>query len=460
MGGNRGRLVGNHVDRARDDRAGCSEGGGTVTRLLAVIAAIAVAAAGQLAHPSPAWASWGGSISVSFGNGDGAGRVTSDDDGIDCRYANGGASGDCSQTYIFPDFQSSVLVTITYTPSQGSYLCVGSAGGCVTSGAPHSVTLEFRPEYGNVVTLTPRFELTSYRLQARIDGPGTISSNGTPCSPSTTLDWCALFKHGTTATLTAQPAAGSIFTYWSGNPCTGFDPVCSLTVTEDSNYLVVFGKVNISLDIEGSGTACATSGARLCTEGLIPPVSNFIAVGTTLVIEAKPEKGWRFDHWNSGPCGGQGLTCTFTVKAAKSLVATFKRIPTATPTPKPTPKPTPRATPATVATPRPTAPSTPVAVAPPAASAEPAPTLGAGEQPLPTWDPPPSVLQTEEPVAPAVTLATSPVPSFATVSTGAASVATGPDGLMLLLLVLLAAGAFALLGFALGRRRGATRPRA
>jgi hypothetical protein len=307
------------------------------------------------------------------------------------------------------------------------------------------------------VTLTPKFELKSYRLEVRIDGPGTISSNGTACAPTDTWDWCASFKHGATATLTAEPAAGSIFTYWSGNPCTGFDPTCSLTVTEAATFQAVFGKVSISLDTKGSGTACATSGASLCiTEGLIPPVSNFIAVGTTLVIEARPAKGWRFDHWNSGPCGGQGATCTFTVKTAKSLVATFTRIQTATP--KPTAKPT--ATPRATATPRPS-PRASSAAAPTVAPTE-GVTAGPSLQPAAsgapvttTADPGTTGIPGVPPSDQAAAPAGSGLPAASDAATvPAASVDAGGGGDLTVVLLLIAAVTALLLGlgFLAGRR--------
>jgi hypothetical protein len=354
---------------------------------VAAVIALLIAMAGLGIGPRPVAAAWSGSINVYIADGDGTGRVTSDDGGVDCTLGNDRTSGDCEQSYVWADFLTSVLIEITYTPATGSYVCLSGTTSCTTSGAPVSYTLEFKPAYSNQVVLSPSFWLKTYRVQVNVDGPGSVSSSGgSSCTPTVPYDYCRAFKYGSTATLNATPDTGSVFSYWSGSPCTGIGDAhrtCTFTVSKDEILGATFGSVSVAADVIGSGDICATSGAYLCTEGLIPPVTNWIDIGSSLVLEARPATGWRFDHWNSGPCASKPATCSFTVQGDTSLVATFARVATPAPTIKPTAKPSAP----------PTATSAPSTGAPgaTAASHTPAPgqTLSPGQTPTPASTVPP-----------------------------------------------------------------------
>lgn len=422
-------------------------------RILALVGMVVMAAGGQLAAPGPVAASWSGSITVFFATGDGAGRVTSDDGGIDCGYANDRNSGDCSQSYVFPDSVRSVLVTITYTPATGSHICVDSAGGCVTNGAPHSVTLEFRPEYSNTVTLTPSFRLNSYRVQVEIDGPGTISSPGDSCMPDAGYDFCRRFKHGTSVTLAAAPDGGSTFNFWFGSPCDAAprDATCTFSVTRPVELTAVFGRTRLFVERVGSGGVCIRTGVVVECTGRRGSVNAWFLTNSAITLTTHPDDGWRFSKWNQAPCEGQGATCAFTLTDEVELKAKFTQIPAATATPKPTPKPTPPPTPRP--TPRPT-PGQSSTVAP--ATSIP-PSQGAvvpSATPLDSYPPSDAPVATPGESMPEGSASPDPEPTTpplaADVDTGDAQ---GAAMVLLGLLIGIGAAALLALGLLLGRRR-------
>src|SRR3954471_15963782 len=116
-------------------------------RLGITVAAALVAATGIVANPAPATAAWVASLNVKFDAfdivGDGAGRVTSDDGGIDCTQSPGGvASGDCSQSYTLANFASSYDVVLTLNPATGSYACKSGITDCSADGSTRELPVQ------------------------------------------------------------------------------------------------------------------------------------------------------------------------------------------------------------------------------------------------------------------------------------------------------------------------------
>lgn len=445
--------------------------------VLAPVVALTLATAGLAATPRPVAATWERTLSVGFLQsstvGDGRGRVTSDDGGIDCSYNAGATSGDCSEHYVLPNFQTYYDVTLTFDPDATSIACTAGAGGCAAAAQNAALPIHFDLGSGGNISVTGSFTLRTWRIQVDLSGPGSVSSGGTACTPSGIYDYCRDFKHGTTATLTPVPDPGSVFTYWTGTAC---DPMsgtlCSFVVDSNETFQAVFGKVRVWGDIVGEGDVCGTAGVTFCTEGdqLIPPVSQFIALGTTVVIEARPLPGWRFDHWSSGPCGSKPATCEFVVTTETYLTATFTKLATPSPSARPTtaatPKPTsgPGASTPPLATSRPAAsgaaPSaTPSAPAPggsspgdPATSSDPSPYPEGTANDTPSFDAGATASPTD------ASSAASPAPSAVPVSSPPSGGA--PDLTLILVLFLAAAVLVVVLGFGLGRRGRAPTNRA
>jgi len=130
--------------------------------------------------------------------GTGAGTVSSTPAGIEC-------GSTCATS-----FTTGTTVTLTATPAAGSTFdgwggaCAGAGTCAVTLDAARSVTATFTAAPGT-------FAVTVARTGA---GTGAVASTpaGIDCG-----DTCAAsFAAGSTVTLTATPASGSVFVGWSG----------------------------------------------------------------------------------------------------------------------------------------------------------------------------------------------------------------------------------------------------
>src|SRR5438270_10175996 len=132
----------------------------------------------------------------------GTGTVTSVPAAIDCTTAN---AGTCAA-----DFANGGSVTLTAAPAVGSAF-VGWSGNCSGTGscalsmtAARSVTATFQQVL---------------RLSISMTGNGTVSSSpvGISCTTGNAGKCTADFLSGTQVSLTATPAAGSVFSGWSGS---------------------------------------------------------------------------------------------------------------------------------------------------------------------------------------------------------------------------------------------------
>jgi hypothetical protein len=143
-------------------------------------------------------------------DGTGSGAVTSSPAGINC-----GAT--CSAK-----FEEGKEVILTASPSGGSEFvswagaCVGSGACKVTMSAAREVTATFDSKPA------PRYTLTVKR-----EGSGSGAVTSDPAGIECGTDCGEDYPEGTMVTLTATPAAGSVFRRWSGveGGC-ALEPVC------------------------------------------------------------------------------------------------------------------------------------------------------------------------------------------------------------------------------------------
>src|SRR5262245_50990996 len=159
-------------------------------------------------------------------SGTGSGTVTTNVGGINC-----GSS--CVGSYA-----GGTAVTVTAAPAS---LMGGWSDGCTGTGtctrtmtANTTVTAIFNQQ---AVTLTVNRSGT---------GSGTVTTNvgGINCGSSCT----ASYASGTAVTLTATPAAGSVFAGWSGGGCTGTAP-CTLTLNSTTSVGASFNASTVSAPV-------------------------------------------------------------------------------------------------------------------------------------------------------------------------------------------------------------------
>lgn len=152
--------------------------------------------------------------------GTGGGTVASSPSGILC-------GADCSEPY-----PNETTVALAVTPEADSVFngwtdaCSGTDSCFVTVTA------------NTVVTAT--FDLLTASLSVKTTGSGSgvveSAPEGITCGP----DCTASFPRGTTVTLAASPAAGSVFGGWKGGFCKGKAATCTVTLTADTAVNATF----------------------------------------------------------------------------------------------------------------------------------------------------------------------------------------------------------------------------
>jgi hypothetical protein len=136
----------------------------------------------------------------------GSGTVTSSPAGISC-------GADCSESYA-----SGTAVTLTAAPAAGNTFTGWSGGGCSGTGTcTVSVT--------SALSVSATFAAQNFTLTVNRSGQGTVSGPGINCGK----DCSETLPAGTVVTLTATPAANTVFEGWSG-ACSGTGS-CTLTLT-------------------------------------------------------------------------------------------------------------------------------------------------------------------------------------------------------------------------------------
>lgn len=232
--------------------------------------------------------------------GGGGGLVTSAPGGITC--------GDsCSER--FPSGTTVVLTANAFVLSAFA----GWSGDCAGAEPTCTVTLD------RARSVTARFDTTGHVVTVRKTGSGRVSS--TPAGIVCGADCTEGYPTGTALTLTAVPAAGSVFGSWEGGGCSGSSPTCALTVSADVEITAHFMTPQFALTVvrDGTGTGLVTSTPAGIDCGATCGASFDRDTEVTLVAEpgaASELVGW------SGACVGTG-PCVVTMDAAKTVTATF-----------------------------------------------------------------------------------------------------------------------------------------
>ena len=159
-------------------------------------------------------------------SGTGQGTLTSSPAGINC----GPSSNTCSAT-----FASGTVVTLTATPSEGS--AFGSWGGAC-SGTSSSCTVTMSSNRSVTATFAA-LAADSYDLNVSFSGGGQGTVTTTDLQVTCASGCSAKYPAGSTVTLLATPAAGSVFGGWSG-ACSGTSSTCTVTISGPTNVSATF----------------------------------------------------------------------------------------------------------------------------------------------------------------------------------------------------------------------------
>jgi hypothetical protein len=244
--------------------------------------------------------------------GDGSGSVTSSPAGIQC-------GADCNESY-----EPGTGVVLTANPA-GSSTFAGWSGACTGT----SSTCALKMDSAKSVTATfstqppPPTPNPILTVSKAGSGTGTVTSSppgiscGTGCATATQS-----FSAGTTVTLTAGPAADSLFVAWSG--CSPSGPMtCTVAMDSNKSVTATFNKpvltVSISPDGTGSGTVTSNDGKINCDSGGTGCTATYDR-GDSVTLIGAPDPGSLPAEW-SGACNAD--PCTVTMDTDKSVTATF-----------------------------------------------------------------------------------------------------------------------------------------
>ena len=196
-------------------------------------------------------------------------------------------------------YPAGTSVTITSVPNTGYTFAnwTDLASGAVVSSSPN-----FTFALTANRTLVANFLLNNYTLTVNAVN-GTVSK-----APDQ-----ATYNHGSNVVLTATPAAGYVFSSWTGD-ATGTTNPLTVNMTSNKNITANFTAIPVN---SYTLTVNAVNGsvAKVADQ---PTYTS----GSTVVLTATPATGYTFSSW-SGDATGSVNPLTVTMNANKNITANF-----------------------------------------------------------------------------------------------------------------------------------------
>ena len=234
-------------------------------------------------------------------SGTGTGTVTSSPAGINC-------GTDCTEGYV-----SGTSVNLTAVAAVGSTFA-GWSGACTGTGSC-TVTMTANK------TVTATFTAAGYLLTVYKSGTGTCTVTSSPAGINCGVDCTESYTYNTTVTLSASAAAGSVFSGWSGEGCSGTG-TCTVIMSVARTVTASFTANGYNLSVTKSGTGAGTVTSSPAGINCGADCNEIYAIGTTVTLTAQAASGSSFGGWSGEGCSGTG-TCTVTMSAARSVNALF-----------------------------------------------------------------------------------------------------------------------------------------
>jgi hypothetical protein len=224
-------------------------------------------------------------------------------------------------------------VSVERKPAGGAYEGVATlAAGLTTytdaavvSGAVYCYRVQAYDEAGASGYSNEACGAAAQRLDVAVAVAGSGMVTSSPAGITCGADCTESFASGTVVMLAATPAAGAVFTGWSGGGCSGTAP-CTVTGNAPVTVTAAFAlapappapPTTYTLTVSKSGPGAVTSVPAGISCGT-DCVESY-ASGMAVTLTAAPKKGWAF-VWK-GACSGTG-TCNVTLGADSMVEAVF-----------------------------------------------------------------------------------------------------------------------------------------
>jgi uncharacterized repeat protein (TIGR01451 family) len=237
--------------------------------------------------------------------GNGSGSVTTADGGISC-----GAT--CSAPYL-----SGTVVNVGETPDANSVFA-GWSGACTGTGAC-AVTMSAD------LTVTANFVLGE-KLSVALAGSGSgsvTSKDGAISCTNSGGNCSSLYLPGTSVSLTAAPAAPSVFGGWSG-ACSGSDPnTCTVTMNSVQSVTATFNPPPPDFTLTPASTTFTTQTGAQVTDLLTLTGQNGFSGPVTLTCAVTGPAPMATCSVSPSPValGSNPGTSTLTITAPATLAA-------------------------------------------------------------------------------------------------------------------------------------------
>ena len=233
--------------------------------------------------------------------GDGKGTLTSSPIGINC--------GSSCSAWFYQD----ALVQLTAEADSSSIFSGWTGAADCTDG---QVTM------ATDLTCTATFDLIYYTLHVLFPGTGSGTVTSSPAGIDCGTDCREDYAAGTTVTLTATAAQGSIFNGWAG-ACSGKSPSCEVAITDltgvTANFTALETGTTNTLYVTSTGGGTVTSAPTGITCGTQCDADYDSA--TVVTLTPSPSTGLTFNGWR-GACSGAG-TCQVPMTLDKAVMAAF-----------------------------------------------------------------------------------------------------------------------------------------
>ena len=225
-------------------------------------------------------------------------------------------------------YNSGTSVQISATPASG-YEQTGWIGCDSYSGADCIVAMN------SARTVTATFDPITFNLGVNkspaVGGTVISSPAGIDCGTTCIFD-SAFYNQNTDITLTATPASGYAFWYWTGVCSASTTNTCDITMNNNKTASVYFIQTHLltltknNQDYGSIQTVGATPSISVPVGQ--PSAGASYSSGTPVQISATPASGYSFTSWTvtgtgASTCAGTTNPCSVTMDSARTVTANF-----------------------------------------------------------------------------------------------------------------------------------------